>query len=132
MSYITFFQNQETPDLVTLIAIAVTIGVIVFVVIPIMLLVRRTRRDLARRQALLIDGESAQAKILRLSDTGVTYNDNPQVKILLEVYPPNCPAYQVETKCIVSRLSIPQVQPGNIVAVKIDHQDKYEIALDLA
>ncbi len=132
MSYLAFLQNQETPDFATLIAIAAAIGVIIFVVIPILLMVRRTRRDLAQRQALLISGESAQAKILRLWDTGMTYNDNPQVRVLLEVYPPDGAAYQVETKCIISRLSIPQVQPGNIVAVKIDSQDEFNIALDIA
>ena len=44
----------------------------------------------------------------------------------------NRPAYQVQTKCYVSRLRIPQVQPGAVVAVRIDPQNQAKVALQLA
>ncbi|MCA1616830.1 MAG: hypothetical protein LC800_22640, partial [Acidobacteria bacterium] len=87
---------------------------------------------LAKTKALLSNGEPARAKILQLRDTGTTLNDNPKVVLVLEVYPPGRAPYTVETKCYVSRLRIPQVQTGNVVAVKIDRQDAENVVLDLA
>jgi hypothetical protein len=75
-------------------------------------------------------GVSATAKILELHDTGVTLNNNPQVKLLLEVYTPMGQSYMVETKQYISRLQIPTFQPGNILPVKIDPNNKDLIALD--
>ncbi|MBA3806570.1 MAG: hypothetical protein H0X14_12775 [Acidobacteria bacterium] len=86
---------------------------------------------MAQAQTLIATGEPAQAKILRMWDTGTTLNDNPKVKFLLEIQPSGRAPYQAEVKCYVSRLRLPQVQPGNVIAVKIDRQDATKIALDL-
>jgi len=56
-----------------------------------------------------IDGE---AKVLKVWDTGVSINDNPQVGLLLELTPPGGVPVQVEAKQVVSRLSVAHVQPG--------------------
>jgi hypothetical protein len=76
-------------------------------------------------------GESAQAKVLRIWDTGMTVNKNPVVGFLLEVYPIGQPAYQAETKGIISRLDIPQIQPGAILQVKFDPDNPSRVALDI-
>lgn len=56
-----------------------------------------------------IDGE---AKVLKVWDTGVSINDNPQVGLLLELTPPGGETLRVEAKQVVSRLSVARVQPG--------------------
>lgn len=82
------------------------------------------------RRKLEKGGVSASAKILELSDTGVTVNNDPQVKLLLEVSPPMGSTYLVETKQLISRLQIPMIQPGTIIPVLIDLNDKNLISID--
>lgn len=74
-------------------------------------------------------GISTTAKIVEVSDTGVTVNNAPQVKLLLEVYPPNGQAYLVETKQLISRLQTSMFQPGGVIPVLIDPDDKDLISL---
>lgn len=134
MIHLAFFRNQDMTEggLSTTTLTVIVVLVIVIFVVPVMLSVRKIFRDLAKTKALLATGEPAQAKILKLRDTGTTLNDNPKVVLVLEVYPPDRAPYQVETKCYVSRLRVSQVQPGNVVAVKIDRQDAANVVLDLA
>jgi hypothetical protein len=85
------------------------------------------RRMVMPNRQLLTTGEPAQAKILRFWDTGMTVNDNPMVGFLLEVYPANRTPYQVETKAMISRLSIGGLQQGAMVAVRVDPVDQRKI-----
>ena len=107
--------------------IAITVVVLVFV----FLVFRKVFGGIARSNALLVNGEPAQATVLQLWDTGVSLHDNPQVGLLLEVHPQNRPAYQVQTKSFISRLKVSQVQTGAVVAVKVDPTDPAKVALDL-
>ena len=68
--------------------------------------------------ATLARGVPAEAVILKISDTGTTINNNPVVRLLLEVHPPDQLPFQAETEQTLSRLQIPQVQPGATVQVK--------------
>lgn len=78
--------------------------------------------------AIRARGRSASAKIIKLSDTGTTINDDPIVKLQLEIYPPGQPSFQGEAQQLISRLQIPMVQPGNTVEVRYD-PDSHELAL---
>jgi hypothetical protein len=69
-------------------------------------------------------GKSAEATILKISETGMTVNDNPVVKFLLEVSPAGEPHFQAEAERLVSRLDIPQFQPGKSVQVRYDPDSK--------
>ena len=80
---------------------------------------------------LLTTGVPAQARVLQLADTGVRLNDNPQVKLVLEVQPLGQPAYQVEIASFVSMLKLAQIQPGNTVNVRYDPADPSKVALAL-
>jgi hypothetical protein len=66
----------------------------------------------------------AEAKVLKVWDTGVTVNDNPQVRLLLEVRPPiTSPQgvpFQIEAKTLVSRLNVALVQPGVTAQVRYE------------
>ena len=76
-------------------------------------------------------GEQAQALVLRIWDTGISVNDDPVVGFLLEVYPAGRPAYQARTKLRINRLDVPRIQPGAVVAVRIDPKDSQRVALDI-
>jgi len=63
-------------------------------------------------------GVEADATILAVSDTGVTLNQHPYVKLRLRVEPFGRPVYETEAKALVSRVAIPR--PGDGVRVKFD------------
>ncbi len=82
------------------------------------------------RRKLLESGEPAEATILAVTDTGVTVNRiYPVVKLLLEVRPQGRPPYQVETKMMLNRMDIPQIQSGKVVPVKIDPRRPQRVAI---
>jgi hypothetical protein len=81
---------------------------------------------------LLQTGLPAKAKVLALNDTGVTVNQNPQVQLTLEVTPDNGnpPPYQTTLRTIVSRLHIPQFQPGAKLRVRYDPNHPAQVAVE--
>ena len=82
------------------------------------------------RSKLSKTGVPAQARIISVSDTGTTVNNNPQIKLLLEVTPPMGAPYQVETKQLISRLQTSSFQPGTMLPVIIDPNDKNLIEIN--
>ena len=74
-------------------------------------------------------GQSAQALVLEIRDTGMTVNDNPVVAFRLKVQPVSGDPYEVETRGVVGRLDVPQVQPGAVLPVAIDPGDPRKVAL---
>lgn len=75
-----------------------------------------------------------QAKVLKVWDTGVSINDNPQVGLLLEISLVGGIPYQVEAKTVVSRLNASLVQPGITAEVMVDPQKPQRmqiLALDI-
>jgi len=82
-------------------------------------------------KALQETGEPADAKIIKIWDTGITVNNDPVVGFLLEVRPAGKPVYQAETKLRISRLDIPRFQPGTVMPVRIDPHDPNHVALDV-
>ena len=76
-------------------------------------------------------GRPAQALILQIADTGWTLNDDPVVDFLLEVHPEQEESYQARTKIVISRVHIPQFQPGATVPVRIDPKNRERVSLDI-
>lgn len=70
-------------------------------------------------------GVEAEATILAVSDTGMTLNKNPYVKLRLRVEPIGLPAYETEAKAMVSRVAIPR--PGDGVRVKFDPEKPEDV-----
>lgn len=89
-------------------------------------------RPMMMQNKLLKTGVSAKAVIKELHDTGVTVNNAPQIKLLLEVFPSNGLPYLVETKMLISRLQTASFQPGMELMVKIDPNDKDKVAVDFS
>jgi hypothetical protein len=77
------------------------------------------------------NGESAQAEILKIWDTGMTVNNDPVVGFDLQVRPEGKPSYDTQTKLRIPRLSISQVQPATVVPVRIDRRNPNRVSLDI-
>ena len=84
-----------------------------------------------RNKWVLIHGEPAEAKILKIWETGASVNDQPQVGMLLEVHAKDRPVFHGEAKRVVSILNIPRLQVGATVEVKFDPQNPSRIAVVL-
>jgi hypothetical protein len=89
-------------------------------------------RPMMMQNRLLKTGIPAKAVIKELHDTGVTVNNAPQIKLLLEVFPQTGLPYLVETKILISRLQTSAFQPGTELTVKIDPNDKDKVAVDFS
>jgi hypothetical protein len=63
-----------------------------------------------KKKKILSEGVQARAVVLSVADTGMTINDNPRVKLTLQVQPEGQAPFQAEKKVTVSRVSIPS--PG--------------------
>ncbi|MEA2169378.1 MAG: hypothetical protein QOF76_2678 [Solirubrobacteraceae bacterium] len=74
-----------------------------------------------RKQRLQDAGVDAQAVLTSVQDTGMTINDNPRVKLTLQVTAPDGSAFEVQMKQTVSRVQVPR--PGDTFAVRYDPED---------
>jgi hypothetical protein len=81
---------------------------------------------------ILATGLPAQATILEVRDTGVTVNNNPQIKLILQVTPQTGMPYQAEVKLLISRLETYKYQSGMVLPVKYDPNDTSKIAIDFS
>lgn len=81
--------------------------------------------------AILAIGTPAIGTIVRLVDTRTTINDDPVVEFVVRVVPVEGTAYEARARALVSRLDVPQFQPGRVVPVRYDPKDRTRIALDL-
>ena len=86
-------------------------------------------RPLWQATALLEQGQSAEATILKVWDTGWTVNENPQVGLLLDVRPPGEEPFQAEVKSVVSRLAVGQLGPGAVVRLRYDLRGRRRVVL---
>ncbi len=79
---------------------------------------------------ILAIGKPATATIVDISDTGITINQDPVVAFVLEVHPEHAAPFRAHTKALISRLDVPQVQPGRTVQVKFDPKQPSRVAID--
>ncbi len=85
----------------------------------------------ADTKALQETGIAAEATIVRIWDTGITVNEDPVIGMEVEVYPAEGEPWRATIpKSLISRLDIPQFQPGKIVKVRYDPQDPSRVGLD--
>jgi hypothetical protein len=75
-------------------------------------------------------GQPAKATILKISDTGVTINDDPVALLDVEVHPAKGAPFRARTKCQISRLEVPQFQPGQTIPVLYDPADHTRVGVD--
>lgn len=111
--------------------LVITCGTLLFTGLIIFFVYRTVFGKINQSNKLLSTGVPAQALVMQLADTGVRLNDNPQVKLVLEVHPMGQPPYQVETTAFVSMLKLAQIQPGQTINVRYDPADPSKVALAL-
>ncbi len=70
--------------------------------------------------AAIKNAVTAEARVLKVWDTGVTINDDPQIGLLLEFSSAEGVPLQVEAKTIVSRLKVSLVQAGITAEIQYD------------
>jgi hypothetical protein len=87
-------------------------------------------RGMMRNRRVLKTGEPGTARVLKMSETGVTVNNNPMVKLEVEVTPQRGSSYITTTRVLVSRLNPMMYGPGRVVAVKIDPKDPMVVVID--
>ena len=75
-------------------------------------------------------GLPGTAKILEVRDTGVTINNNPQVKLMLEVKNSYGQKYNAQCRVLVSRINPNMFMPGMEVAVLIDPKNEQNVVID--
>jgi hypothetical protein len=82
----------------------------------------------ARR--LMKTGLPGRATIKEVRDTGVTINNSPQVKLILEVKNTLGQTYEVSIRTLVSRINPGLYRPGMQVPVKIDPVNEKNVVID--
>jgi hypothetical protein len=80
------------------------------------------------RERLRKEGVKANARVLNVEDLRETVNDNPRVKMTLEVMPEGQDKFIAEVKMVVSRVAIPR--RGDFVTVYFNPNDKTDIAVE--
>lgn len=75
-------------------------------------------------------GIAARAFIQEVRDTGVTINNNPQVKLVLEISPPSGKKYTGTLRTLVSRIQPDRFQPGMEIPVLIDPRNEQVVVID--
>jgi hypothetical protein len=83
-----------------------------------------------KKKKILTEGTQAQAVVINVADTGMTINDNPRVKLTLQVQPQSGTPFEVTKKATVSRVAIPRV--GDQFVVRYDPADPSEVEFDAA
>jgi hypothetical protein len=76
-------------------------------------------------------GKPGTARVLKIWDTGITLNGNPVVGMRLKVRAEGIEPFEAETKALIGRLDIPQIQPGAELSVRYDPEDHTRVALDI-
>lgn len=72
-------------------------------------------------------GESAEALVLDISDTGISINLNPKIRLTLKVYPKDREPYVATVSQVVSRITVPRV--GDRLNVKYDPNDPAKVII---
>ena len=102
------------------------IGVAVLVGIIYLLIGRRASRMEGLRQT----GLPGTAQVLEMEQTGVYINENPQVRMKLQVQAQGLAPYQVEKKATVPLIAIGMLGTGRPLTVYVNPQDHEDIFID--
>ena len=75
-------------------------------------------------------GLPGTARILEVKDTGMTINNNPMVKLIVEVKTSFGQKYTTECRVLVSRINPNAYSPGMELPVKIDPKNEMNVVID--
>ncbi len=112
--------------------IYITLGVIVLFGGMFLLFYKLFFAPMLNASRLQKTGTPGRATILEVKDTGVTINNNPQVKLILEVKNSLGQKYNAQCRVLVSRINPNAYAPGMEVPVKIDPKNDQNVVLDFS
>lgn len=127
--------NKQTSVTDTLVGVGVgglTVGILLVVLDATMRLITGLMMQGQKAKRVLDTGESAQARILEMTQTGAYVNYQPMVKFRLEVMPPHGASYEGEFSGVVPMISLAKFSVGMIVPVKYDPQKPEDVVIDAA
>jgi hypothetical protein len=75
-------------------------------------------------------GLPGKATITEVKDTGVTINNNPQVKLMMEVKNSYGQKYNAQCRVLVSRINPNMFMPGMEIPVLIDPKNEQNVVID--
>jgi hypothetical protein len=81
-----------------------------------------------KKKKILSEGIQARAVLINVQDTGMTVDDNPRVKLTLQVQPEGDVPFEVTKKQTVSRVAIPRI--GDEYLVRYDPADTGTVEFD--
>ena len=81
-----------------------------------------------RNRRVLRTGRSGEGRIVSVAQAGTYVNNNPVLRITLEVTPSDGRPFEAETEKLISLTQLPQFQPGAVVPVRYD-PDTQEVAI---
>jgi hypothetical protein len=81
------------------------------------------RKNRARAEELMAKGTQGEATVLTLEDTGMRINDNPRVKMDLEIQMPYGMPYKITKTVTIPLIRLSQIQVGAVVPVMVDMSD---------
>jgi hypothetical protein len=81
----------------------------------------------AQSSELLTSGVDGQATITQIQHTGKTVNYMPEVEMIMQVTVAGGAPEAVTHRQVISPTSIPQIQPGMTVPVKVDGADHTKV-----
>jgi hypothetical protein len=115
-----FWISGPSPENIGTLFFALWAPELFFIVAMFILFAGSPVANALHNRSVLANGISAEAKILKLAETGTTVNDRPLVRFSLEVYPAGRPPFRADAEKLISILDIPRLQPGKVVPVKYD------------
>ncbi|MCB0722498.1 MAG: hypothetical protein KDC73_04090 [Ignavibacteriae bacterium] len=109
------------------IGLAIFLNVAPFIVITI---IDRIKKKKLRAEAdeFMKYGTRANAKITGIADTGITINDDPVVRLTMEINPDSSGTFTKTADVTVSRVTIPRV--GDIIRVIYDPKDPTKFSVE--
>jgi hypothetical protein len=101
--------------------VASTIGFIILSFVVVFVITRMVNGANKKKvESLMATGKQGTATVISLEDTGMRINDNPRVRVGLEINIPNYPPYQVVKTITIPLIRMAQVQVGSTIAVVAD------------
>jgi len=88
------------------------------------------------RRYLEEHGRRATGVVLEVGESGsggiMTVNDNPVLNVRFEVHDGSRTPYEVALDLVVPRFAVPQVQPGNVLPLKVHPENPQRLMIDWA
>lgn len=85
----------------------------------------------AHQQAqILKTGIEADATITNVAPTGNLYNNQPQVRITLQVHPTSGGDYTADVVMVINPVYLSRYQPGTQAHIRYDQHDRTKIAIE--